>query len=128
MAMPRRIDVEDFLAQLPRVARPHLDELRALSLAADPRIEETLHWNQPAYVIDGVRQWLLQAWKAHASLRFPTRMFAAHAAAVAAAGYEAGEGFVKLPYDRPIPAELCAGLMQARIAEFDATGAKWTDD
>ena len=125
MAMPRRVDVEDFLAQLPEVARPHLELLRELSRTADPRIEETLHWNQPAYLLDGVRQWVIQAFGAHASLRFPTRMFAAHAAEVEAAGYAAGAGFIKLPYDRKLPEDLCRRLIRARIEEFDATRAGW---
>ena len=125
MASPRRADADDFFAQLPEAARPHLEVLRDLSRTADPRIEETIHWNQPAYLLDGVRQWVLQSFKQHCSLRFPPRMFAAHAAEVEAAGYEAGEGFIKLPYDRELPEDLCRRLIRARIEEFDATGAKW---
>jgi len=125
MANPRRADADDFYAQLPEVARPHLAILRELSLTADGRVVETIHWNLPAYLIGGVRQWVVQSYKAHASLRFPPRMFAEHVAEVEAAGYEAGAGFIKLPYDRPVPEELCKRLIRARIDEFDATGAKW---
>jgi hypothetical protein len=32
-----------------------------------------------------------------------------------------------LPYDREIPVELCKKLMQARIDEYEATGADWSD-
>ena len=46
-------------------------------------------------------------------------------AAVEAAGYEAGEGFVKLPYSRVLPTELLKALMQARVEEYAATGAGW---
>ena len=125
MANPRRADADDFFAQLPEVARPHLTVLRELSRTADSRVEETLHWNQPAYLIDGVRQWVLQAYQRHCSLRFPTRMYAAHIAEVEAAGYAAGEGFIKLPYDLELPEALCQRLIRARLDEFDATGAKW---
>ncbi len=125
MANPRRVDADDFFAQLPEVARPHLAILRELSLTADRRIEEVIHWNQPAYLLDGVRQWVLQAYKAHCSLRFPTRTFAAHVAEVEAAGYEAGEGFIKLPYDRELPIELCKRLIRARLDEYASTGLGW---
>ena len=44
-----------------------------------------------------------------------------------AAGYEAGEGFVKLPYDRELPTDLLKALMQARVDEYQATAAGWND-
>jgi uncharacterized protein YdhG (YjbR/CyaY superfamily) len=46
---------------------------------------------------------------------------------VEAAGYEAGEGFIKLPYDRELPTALLAQLMAARVREYDETGAGWND-
>jgi hypothetical protein len=36
MPMPKRVDVDDYLAQLPKAAIPHLTKLRGLSLAAAP--------------------------------------------------------------------------------------------
>ncbi|OJX68381.1 MAG: hypothetical protein BGO95_10800 [Micrococcales bacterium 73-13] len=125
MANPRRVDADDFFAQLPEYQRPHLGVLRELSLTADRRIEEVLHWNLPAYLLDGTRQWILQAYKQHCSLRFPTRFFADHVAEVEAAGFFAGEGFVKIPYDRGLPEELCKRLIRARLDEFAATGLGW---
>ena len=125
MAMPRRDNPEDYYARLPHVARPHLEALRELCRRGLPSAQEVLHWNQPAFVQDGTRLVMLQAFQAHASLRFPTRQFATQRAAVEAAGYEAGEGFVKLPYDRDLPVGLLERLVAARLAEFEATGAGW---
>lgn len=124
--MPKRSSVEDYFEQLADHQRPHLEQLRKLSLEADPRAEEKLAWNLPVYLRDGrARLWMLQNFKGHCSLRFPPRFFAAHRASVEAAGYEAGEGFIKLPYDREIPIELCRTLMRARIDEYETTGAGW---
>lgn len=125
MPMPKRASVEDYFDQLSDDQRPYLDQLRKLSIEADPRAEEKLAWNLPVYARDGTRLWMLQNFKNHCSLRFPTRFFAEHKADVEAAGYEAGEGFIKIPYDREIPTDLCRALMQARIDEYDATGAGW---
>ena len=44
-------------------------------------------------------------------------------AQVEAAGYEAGEGFIKLLYDRELPTELLKALMQARVEDYETTGA-----
>ncbi len=126
MPMPKRTSVEDFFSKLGDHQRPHLEELRRLSLDADADAEEKLAWNLPVYVRDGkTRLWMLQNYKNHCSLRFPPRFFASHRAEVEAAGYEAGEGFIKLPYDRAIPADLCRKLMRSRIAEYETTGAGW---
>ena len=128
MPMPKRTSVEDYFEQLDDHQRPHLEQLRALSIAADPEAREQLAWNLPVYVRgDKGRLWMLQNFKQHCSLRFPPRFFATQQDKVQAAGYETGAGFIKLPYDREIPAELCQELMQARIAEYEATGAGWSD-
>jgi len=128
MPMPKRSSVEDYFAQLMPHQRPHLERLRELSLRADKDIREDLKYNLPVYVLgDNDRMWMLQNFKNHCSLRFPPRFFAAHKAGVEAAGYEAGEGFIKLPYDGDLPVGLCKKLMSARIDEYEATGAGWGD-
>jgi uncharacterized protein YdhG (YjbR/CyaY superfamily) len=128
MPMPKRSSVDDFFAQLNDEQRPHLAALRELSLDADPEAREELKWNLPAYVRgETTSLWILQNFKNHCSLRFPPPFFVTQKAAVEAAGYEAGEGFVKLPYERELPIELLKSLMQARVDEYEATGAGWKD-
>jgi len=122
--MPKRSSVEDFFAQLSAAQRPHMEALRALSRDADPEAREELKWNLPVYVRGkNTNLWMLQNFKNHCSLRFAPEFFATRRATVEAAGYEAGEGFVKLPYARELPTDLLRALMQARVAEYDASGA-----
>jgi len=124
MPMPRRTSVDDFFAQLSDVQRPHLEALRELSLHADPEAREELKWNLPTYVRgEKTNLWTLQNFKSHCSLRFSPPFFATQKTAVEAAGYEASEGFIKLPYDRELPTELLAALMKARVEEYETTGA-----
>jgi uncharacterized protein YdhG (YjbR/CyaY superfamily) len=128
MPMPKRSSVADFFAQLNDVQRPHLEVLRELSLKADPEAREALKWNLPVYVRgDNTTLWMLQNFKNHCSLRFPPPFFATQKATVQAAGYEAGEGFIKLSYERELPIELLKALMQARVEEYETTGAGWND-
>lgn len=123
MPMPKRASVDDFFAQLNDVQRPHLEALRALSREADPEAREELKWNLPAYVRgENTNLWMLQNFKEHCSLRFSPAFFATQKAAVDAAGYEAGEGFIKLPYDRELPTEFLKALMRARVEEYETTG------
>jgi uncharacterized protein YdhG (YjbR/CyaY superfamily) len=124
MPMPKRASVHDFFAQLNDTQRPHLEALRGLSLSADPKAREELKWNLPVYVRgEKTNLWTLQNFKHHCSLRFSPQFFATQKAAVRAAGYEAGEGFIKLPYDRELPTDLLKALMRARIKEYETTDA-----
>lgn len=128
MPMPKRSSVEDFFARLDDRQRPHLEALRQLSLRADPEAREELKWNLPVYVRgDNTSLWMLQNFKNHCSLRFPPPFFATQKAAVQDAGYEAGAGFIKLPYDRELPTELLTALLRARVEEYETTGAGWND-
>lgn len=125
MPSPKRADLDDYYAQLAPSAAPHLATLRQMCREGLPKAQEALHWNNPAFVQDGVRLLMLQSYKAHCSLRFPTRQFASQRAAVEAAGFESGEGFIKLPYDQELPVALLKQLIKARLDEYEATGAAW---
>lgn len=125
MPSPARADLADYYARLPEVAVPHLTQLRALCQAGLPAAQEKLQWNNPAFVQDGTRLLMLQAFARHCSLRFPTRQFATQRWTVQAAGLQAGEGFVKLPYDRALPVALLEQLIAARLREYQTTGAGW---
>jgi uncharacterized protein YdhG (YjbR/CyaY superfamily) len=123
MPMPKRESVDDYFTQLNDVQRPHLEALRKLSLDADPEAREQLKWNLPTYVRgENTNLWMLQNFKNHCSLRFSPPFFATQKAAVEAAGYESGEGFIKLPYSRELPTDLLKALMQARIEDYETTG------
>jgi uncharacterized protein YdhG (YjbR/CyaY superfamily) len=56
-------------------------------------------------------------------LRFTPEFFAGQKAAVEAAGYEAGEGFIKLPYDKELPTKLLKALMKARVHDYETSDA-----
>jgi uncharacterized protein YdhG (YjbR/CyaY superfamily) len=125
MPMPKRASVDDFFAQLSDIQRPHLETLRDMSRAAAPEAREVLKWNLPVYVRgEKTNLWMLQNFSKHCSLRFAPPFFATQKAAVTKAGYEAGEGFVKLPYERELPTDLLAALMRARL-EADDLAIKW---
>jgi len=124
MPMPKRTSVDDFFAQLNAVQRPHLEALRKLSVEIDPEAREELKWNLPVYVRGkNTNLWMLQNFKSHCSLRFNPPFFASQKTAVEAAGYEAGAGFIKLPYRRELPTELLKALMKARVHEYETSEA-----
>jgi len=125
MPMPKRASVDAFFAQLNDIQRPHLTALRKLSSDVDPEAREVLKWNLPVYVRgENTNLWMLQNFKNHCSLRFNPPFFSAQKGAVEAAGYEFGEGFIKLPYNRELPTELLKKLMRARVVEYETSEAE----
>ena len=123
MPMPKRTSTDDYFAQLADVQRPHLQALRKMSLDADAKAREELKWNLPVYVRgEKTNLWMLQNFKAHCSLRFTPEFFATQRNAVKAAGFETGEGFIKLPYTQPLPTKLLKSLMHARVRDYEASG------
>lgn len=126
MPSPKRESLEDYFAQLDDTQAPHVTRLRELSLESAPDIVEKLAWNNPAYHLDDVRLWMIQSYKEHCSLRFPPHQFGPHRAEVEAAGYEAGEGFLKIRYDQELPEDLARRLIGYRLEEYAETGSTWT--
>ena len=125
MPMPKRSSVDDYFAQLNDIQRPHLEALRKLSSEVDPEARELLKWNLPVYVRgENTNLWMFQNFKNHCSLRFNPPFFATQKASVKAAGYEFGEGFIKLPYSRELPTELLEGLMRERVREYETSEAE----
>jgi uncharacterized protein YdhG (YjbR/CyaY superfamily) len=121
--MPKRASVDDYFARLSDEQRPHLEALRAMSRKADPKAREELKWNLPTYVRgENTNLWMLQNFTHHCSLRFRPTFFATQRAAVASAGFDAGEGFIKLPYRIELPRKLLQSLMKARVADYQKTG------
>ncbi len=120
--MPKRTSVDDYFARLNDAQQPHLRDLRTLCRAADGKAREELKWNLPVYVRGkNTNLWMLQNFKHHCSLRFTPEFFAPQREAVEAAGFEAGEGFIKLPYERALPTKLLKSLMKARLHDYEAS-------
>ena len=125
MPMPKRTSVDDYFVRLADHERPHLEALRELSVAVDPTAREELKWNLPVYVRGAkTNLWMLQNFKHHCSLRFTPEFFGPHREAVEAAGLEAGEGFVKLPYERALPTALLKKLMKARVRDYEVSASE----
>lgn len=127
MPAPKVASVEEFFERLDDVQRPHLEALREVSLAeaAKAGVKEELKHNFPAYTL-GVMVWTLQCFKKHCSIRFPVSFFQQWREEVAAAGYEAIDGALKIRWDQPVPTELVGRIIEARIEDFQAGNTVWS--
>ncbi len=100
-------DISEYIAQQDEAVRPRLNEVRAVLRAALPEAEERISWSMPTYW-RGRNLIHFAASKKHLGL-YP----GGEATAVFAddlKDYDVSKGTIRLPYDRPLPAELIARI------------------
>lgn len=98
---PRTID--EYIEAQEETVRPRLHEIRAVIRGAIPEAEETISWSMPTYR-KGRNIIHFAAARKHVGL-YPGEEAVARFAEELA-GYEVSKGTIRLPYDRPLPADL----------------------
>ena len=101
--------VEEYIAAQDEAVRPTLEEIRAILRSALPEAQERISWSMPTFW-QGRNLIHFAAAKRHVGL-YPggeaTAVFQEELA-----GFDVSKGTIRLPYDRPLPAELIAKIAQ----------------
>jgi uncharacterized protein YdhG (YjbR/CyaY superfamily) len=115
----RSTGVDNLLAALPDDARNALEALRQTIAAAAPEAVESISYGVPAFKYRGRPLVSFGATKAHCAFYVQSpAVIDAHQADVT--GYDTSKGTIRFAADRPLPADLVAKLVKARMAETDA--------
>jgi uncharacterized protein YdhG (YjbR/CyaY superfamily) len=101
--------VDDYVNSLPEDVRPVMDRIRSLIRSVVPHVEETISYNMPTFVLDGLPLVHVAAWKKHIGLYPLPPMDDELGAAVAP--YRAATDTMQLKYARPIPYALVERVM-----------------
>jgi uncharacterized protein YdhG (YjbR/CyaY superfamily) len=119
-APPKTVD--EYLANVPPRSRAALKQLGATIRAAAPNSEETISYAMPAFRQDGILVYYA-AFQDHCSLFVGSatvrRRFASELKP-----FEAGKGTLHFTPDRPLPDDLVARIVRARLAENAARRSK----
>jgi uncharacterized protein YdhG (YjbR/CyaY superfamily) len=114
------VDVDAFLAALPPEMRAALENLRRAIRAASPGAEESINYGVPAFKYRGRPLVSFGPAKNHCSFYVQSlAVMEAHRDELAS--YDTSKGTVRFEPDAPLPDALVAKLVQARMAETDAT-------
>lgn len=108
--------VDEYLAALPDGPRAVLEELRATIRAAAPEATETISYQMPTFMHRGRLLVSFAAFKHHYSL-FPASAIVREALGAPLAPYITGKDTIRFPVDRPIPLDLVARVVAARLDE-----------
>ena len=112
-------DVDAYLAGVPEPQRSTLEVVRARLRAQLPQAEEVISYGVPAFAVDGRAVAGYSAAKKHCSY-LPMSGSVLAGMADALSDYEWSKGALRFPVDEPLPADLIAALVTARLAEVSA--------
>jgi uncharacterized protein YdhG (YjbR/CyaY superfamily) len=116
MATDPRVDA--YLEALPPKQRDTLQHLREQIRRVMPEAEETISYGMPAFNRRGKFFVSYAGWKRHCSLYPMTDSFRAeHAAELE--GFRGTKGSVHFTPERPLPDEVIAELIRARLADVE---------
>ena len=110
-------EVDAYLAGVPEPQRSTLEVMRARLQAALPEAEEVISYGVPAFAVDGRAVAGYSAAKKHCSY-LPMSGSVLSGMADALGGYEWSKGALRFPVDEPLPSELIAALVAARLEEL----------
>ena len=110
-------EIDEYLATLDEPKRSTLEAVRAAILEVVPEAEQGMSYGAPAFKVGGKVVAGFAAYKAHLSY-FPHSSGVLTALGDELAGYEMSKGALRFPIDQPLPKELIAKLVQARLREL----------
>jgi uncharacterized protein YdhG (YjbR/CyaY superfamily) len=114
--MAEATTVEAYLATLAADRRDALETIRRTIRAVAPMADEVMAYRMPAFRIDGRFLVSYAAFKQHHSL-FPASGAVVEALGDGLAPYLAGKGTIRFPVGQPLPLDLIAGVIRARLEE-----------
>jgi uncharacterized protein YdhG (YjbR/CyaY superfamily) len=108
--------VDDYIAAFSPEVQMILEKIRLAIRNAAPAAQETIKYNMPAYVQDGVLVYFA-AFKKHIGLFPPVRGDARIEKAIAK--YAGEKGNPRFPLDQPIPYGLIERIVKLRVKQLE---------
>ena len=107
--------VDEYISARPEPIRLILEEVRTLIRKIAPEARETISYGMPAYKINGKPLVYFAAQTKHLGFYATPSGHAKFAEKLSA--YKQGKGSVQFPFDKPVPFDLIAEMVQFRLEE-----------
>ncbi|WP_433272342.1 iron chaperone [Actinosynnema sp. CS-041913] len=116
--------IDEYLEGFTGQGRELLEQLRALAREAVPDATEAIKWGDPTWVHpSGTILFMVGGFSKHATIAFTPSTRQAFDEELT--DFTTGKGSVKLPYGRPVPAELLRRMIEFRVREHEDDGVLW---
>jgi uncharacterized protein YdhG (YjbR/CyaY superfamily) len=109
--------VDDYIDAQPEAAQKVLRRVRAVIRRAIPRVEEVISYQIPAYKLPAGTVIFFAGWKRHYAL-YPVSESLVATLEKKPVPYVFSKGTMRLPLDKPVPAELIARIVKHRAKEI----------
>ena len=115
--MSKPTDVDAYIANSAREARPTLEELRKLIKSTVPEAEDGIRYNVPFYKFHGVHVGFA-AYKNHAGFGIGADVLQSKdRKMLEEKGYKTGKGTIQIKYDQQVPTTALKQLLEAKMNE-----------
>ncbi|UCH05207.1 MAG: DUF1801 domain-containing protein [Candidatus Thorarchaeota archaeon] len=123
MTMSRPEDVDSYIANSDKEARPILEELRKIVKSTIPKAEEGISWNVPFYKYHGELVGFA-AYKNHVSFGIGAAVLQSEDRRMLdEKGYKTGKGTIQIKFDQRIPTTAIERLLKAKAKLNEAKRA-----
>jgi len=107
--------IDEYIATFPDDVQKVMEQLRRTIKAAAPEAEEKISYQMPTFTLNGKYLVYFAGWKTHISFYGAPRGNVEFKEDLSA--YEAGQGTLKFPLDKPIPLDLITEIVKFRAVE-----------
>lgn len=120
--MEKPTTVEEYIEQLPEVAKEKISDLRSVLKSVVPEAKESLKWGKPVFESDTI----LFAYSAHkAHLTFVPTGPALKPFESELSEFSTQKDSIQFPYKNPLPEQLIRKIAQFRKDDVELREAKW---
>jgi len=116
-------DVDAYIANSDREARPNLEELRRIIKSTIPEAEEGISWNVPFYRYHGALAGLA-VYKSHVSFGLAAELQSEDRKTLEEKGYTTGKKTIQIKFDQEVPATEIKQILEAQAKTNEAKRAK----
>jgi uncharacterized protein YdhG (YjbR/CyaY superfamily) len=118
--MSKRKDVDSYIANSDREARPKLEELREIIKSTIPNVEETIWYGVPFYKYHGELAGFA-AYKNHVSFGFGAGvLLSKDRKMLEDKGYRTGKGTMQIRFDQKVPTPAIKQILKAKAKMNEA--------
>lgn len=107
--------IDEYIASFPKDVQKIMKQLRGTIKAAAPAAEEKISYDIPTFTLKGKYLVYFAGFKNHIGFYGAPRGNAEFKEDLSA--YEAGQGTLKFPFDKPMPFDLITKIVKFRVAE-----------
>jgi uncharacterized protein YdhG (YjbR/CyaY superfamily) len=107
--------IDEYIATFPAGVQKIMNQLRKTIKAAAPEAVEKISYNMPTFTLNGTYLVYFAGWKNHIAFYGAPRGNAEFKEDLSA--YEAGQGTLQFPFDKPMPLDLITKIVKFRAAE-----------